>query len=84
MANRRSKQRAQADDPDVGRHLGPWDAWPAVVVQEPEVLDLIRRAEAHELGRTFLEKGALGAVAATFGVHAFLVDAARQRIAEGA
>ena len=52
-------------------------------VQESEVLDLIRRAEAHELGRSFLAQGAQDAVAATFGVHAFLVDAARDRLTNG-
>ncbi|MDJ0520645.1 MAG: hypothetical protein QNJ90_01080 [Planctomycetota bacterium] len=48
---------------------------------DAEVLELIRRAEAHELGRDFLAEGALDAVAATFGVHAFVVDAARERLA---
>ncbi len=44
---------------------------------QEDVEDLIRRAEAHELGLDFLRKGSQDAVAATFGVHAFTVDAAR-------
>lgn len=41
---------------------------------------LIRRADDHALGRDFLLHGALGAVAATFGVHAYVVDAVRDRL----
>jgi len=47
-----------------------------------EVNALIRRADGHPLGKEFLRTGALDAVAATFGVHAFVVDAARERLAE--
>ena len=42
-----------------------------------EVQELLRRAAAHRLGTEFLLEGALDAVAATFRVHAFCVDAAR-------
>lgn len=42
---------------------------------------LIRRAGRHSLGRGFLLNGALDAVAATFGVHAFTVEKARELIA---
>ncbi len=42
-----------------------------------EVKLLVKRAEAHPLGTGFLAKGAIDAVAATFGVHAFVVDEAR-------
>lgn len=66
---------------DQGRHAGPWSDWQASQVRKDEVIDLIRKAEQHELGRSFLEQGAQDAVAATFGVHAFLVDAARQHLA---
>ncbi len=45
------------------------------------VRDLIARADAHPLGRAFLLEGALDAVAATFAVHAFTVDRAREFIA---
>lgn len=64
-------------DADRGRRLGPLGACQP---SEDEVQDLIRRAEAHELGVGFLEQGAQDAVAATFGVHAFVVDAARKRL----
>jgi hypothetical protein len=47
-----------------------------------EVQDLIRRASKHELGVEFLVKGPQDAVAATFRVHAFAVDAARRSLAE--
>ena len=50
-------------------------------VGEPDVLDLIRRADDHALGRDFLITGAQDAVAVTFGVHAFVVDAAREHLA---
>ena len=62
--------------PDRGQHQGAGWRPP-----EGDVLDLIRRAEEHELGRAFLAQGAQDAVAATFGVHAFVVDAARERLA---
>lgn len=41
---------------------------------------LIGRAERHPLGVTFLRDGSLDSVAATFGVHAFTVEAARARL----
>ncbi|MBZ0268385.1 hypothetical protein K8I85_09540 [bacterium] len=48
----------------------------------PEQVEaLIRRADGHALGTEFLRHGALDAVAATFGVHAFVIDAARERLA---
>ena len=43
-----------------------------------EVDALIQRASDHRLGTRFLIDGALDAVAATFNVHAFVVDAARE------
>lgn len=67
---------------DKGRRPMAWSN-PDSNPDEGEVLELIRRAERHELGRDFLAKGALDAVAATFGVHAFVVDAARERLATG-
>jgi hypothetical protein len=48
---------------------------------EQAIQSLIRRAEGHPLGRDFLLKGSLDAVAATFGVHAFVVDRARESLA---
>jgi len=44
------------------------------------VTELIERAERHAGGTGFLISGAQDAVAATFGVHAFVVDAARARL----
>lgn len=41
---------------------------------------LIERAKAHPLGLDFLLHGHLGSVAATFGAHAFTVEAARDRL----
>ncbi len=56
---------------------GPWVRRP-----EPhEVHALIARAKDHALGLEFLRHGAHDAVAMTFGVHAFVVDAAREHLA---
>ncbi len=49
-----------------------------------EVDDLVRSAAGHPLGTDFLANGALDAVAATFGVHAFVVDAAREAVGAAA
>lgn len=46
-----------------------------------EVEELIRKAEDHPGGVEFLLHGAQDAVAAAFEVHAFVVDAARKRLA---
>ena len=46
-----------------------------------EVQHLLRRAAEHPLGPEFLSRGALDAVSATFGVHAFVVEAARSALA---
>ena len=43
---------------------------------------LIERAKNHELGIEFLRTGSQDSVAATFGVHAFTVDAARRALEE--
>lgn len=45
-----------------------------------EVDLLVRQAAAHPFGTGFLVNGAIDAVAATFGVHAFVVDEARLRL----
>ncbi len=45
-----------------------------------EVDLLVQRATVHPLGTGFLVNGAIDAVAATFGVHAFVVDEARLRL----
>jgi hypothetical protein len=49
-----------------------------------EVSDLLARASRHPLGTTLLADGALDAVAATFGVHAFVVEAAREALLDRA
>jgi len=49
-------------------------------VSKREVDGLILQADEHPLGRRFLLDGALNSVAATFHVHAFVVDAARRRL----
>ncbi len=52
---------------------------PPDAIVAPEALDsLIAHARAHELGLEFLLEGAPETVAITFGVHAFVVDAARE------
>lgn len=77
----RNPQQGRAGGDDQGHHLGlPGPEAPGASVGSDDVLDLIRRADDHELGRPFLLRGAQDAVAATFGVHAFLVDAARDHL----
>lgn len=60
------------------------DAGPAAApAQQPceaAVERLIAEARRHPLGIEFLLEGEPGCVAATFGTHAFTVDAARQRL----
>lgn len=46
-----------------------------------EVDALIAAARRHPLGVEFLAGGWLDSVAAIFGVHAFVVEAARERLA---
>lgn len=48
-----------------------------------EVDKLLSRAADHPLGTAFVVNGALDSVAATFGVHAFVVEAARRRAPSG-
>ena len=45
-----------------------------------EVDGLVQRASTHPQGNGFLINGAIDSVAATFGVHAFVVDEARRRL----
>ena len=54
---------------------------PRVLSTQPEDVDqLIDRAREHPLGIDFLQKGMLDSVAAIFGVHAFVVDSARDKL----
>ncbi|MFH2202875.1 MAG: hypothetical protein ABIJ96_07160 [Elusimicrobiota bacterium] len=44
----------------------------------PEEVDaLIARAKAHPLGLDYLLEGEADSISATFGVHAFVIDSAR-------
>ena len=45
-----------------------------------EITKLMQQATNHPLGKNFLVEGSLDSVAATFGVHAFVVDAARESL----
>ena len=45
-----------------------------------EIAKLMQQAANHPLGKKFLVEGSLDSVAATFGVHAFVVDAARESL----
>ena len=47
-------------------------------IEDPDVRALIGEAKEHPLGTDFLVHGCLESVAATFGVHAFVVDKARE------
>ncbi len=58
-------------------------AWQRFSPRPEDVTSLIDRAEKHPLGTDFLLQGALDAVAATFQVHAFVVDAARDTLRTG-
>ena len=61
------------------------DLRPAYVPSDREIAELIAAATSHPLGIQFLIEGQLCAVATMFRVHAFTVDAARERLrAEGA
>ena len=45
-----------------------------------EIAQLMQQVSDHPLGKNFLVNGALDSVAATFGVHAFVVEAARESL----
>lgn len=51
---------------------------------QKEIDALIDDAKSHDLGIEFLTNGALGSVAMTFNVHAFVVDAARDQLSKPA
>ena len=63
--------------PTVG-HLDP-----AFIALMDEIQELLRRATDHPQGVEFLLNGSLDSVAATFQVHAFVVDAARDKMGSG-
>jgi len=47
---------------------------------EIQITKLMQQASDHPMGKNFLVEGSLDAVAATFGVHAFVVEAARESL----
>ena len=55
-------------------------ALPGFVPAKTEVESLIERARTHPMGTDFLVEGSLDAVAATFQVHAFTVERAREHL----
>jgi hypothetical protein len=77
----RAADAREASPPPVPR---PAPALPRYAPGPGEVQALIAAAEAHPLGLEFLLHGDPSAVAITFQVHAFSVDAARQQLARRA
>jgi hypothetical protein len=73
-----------ADAREASPPPAPGPALPRYVPGPGEVQALIAAAAAHPLGLEFLLHGDLSAVAITFQVHAFSVDAARQQLARRA
>lgn len=62
------------DNNQTGRLMGKYQ------VTASEIANLMQQATNHPLGKKFLAAGSLDSVAATFGVHAFVVDAARESL----
>ena len=62
------------DNNKTGRLKGKYQA------TSSEIANLMQKAAIHPLGKNFLVEGSLDSVAATFGVHAFVVDAARESL----
>ncbi len=77
----RRKREMAAPAVDAGAQVA---YTPSYTPGADEVQRLIGAATAHPLGLEFLLEGNLCAVATMFGVHAFTVDAARQRLKEQA
>ncbi|MAF27074.1 MAG: hypothetical protein QF819_04430 [Gemmatimonadota bacterium] len=73
MNSRRPEPFPTADRPRI----------PAFTPAPSEVEDLVESAKTHPLGMDYLLEGAPDSVAATFGVHAFVVDAARAALRDG-
>lgn len=74
-----AKRSAGSSAPGAPLNLKPFPS----VRFEPaptEIDGLIERATSHPMGTAFLLEGSLDAVAATFSVHAFVVDKARERL----
>lgn len=62
------------DNNQTGRFMGKYQPTAS------EIAKLMQQAVDHPLGKKFLVEGSLDSVAATFGVHAFVVDAARESL----
>ena len=62
----------------IPRQIDPAGVPASYSTSEREVHALISAAKDHPLGTEFLTEGHLEAVAITFQVHAFTVDAARR------
>lgn len=68
----------ESEAPPTGVPLS--DPFPRFQPDAQDVERLIEAARRHPLGLKFLIDGDLGAVAVLFGVHAFAVEAARDRL----
>ncbi len=85
LAEIRHEERKERETPVPPADAGaPLRYAPSYTPGADEVARLIAAATAHPLGLEFLLEGNLCAVATMFGVHAFTVDAARQRLKEQA
>jgi len=62
------------ENKQTGRFMGKYQPTAS------EIAKLMQQAANHPLGMKFLVEGSLDSVAATFGVHAFVVDAARESL----
>jgi len=62
------------DNDRTGRLMGKYQPTAS------EIAKLMQQASDHPLGKNFLVEGSLDSVAATFGVHAFVVEAARESL----
>ena len=84
LAAVRHEQRQESQPPEADGQKASSPYVPSYTPAAGEVERLIAAAAEHPLGLEFLLEGNLCAVATMFGVHAFTVDAARQRLKEQA
>ena len=76
-----SRMGESVTTPETGRPPGRERERPLTYTPtRQEMDDLINQASDHPLGLQFLLRGSLDAVAATFQVHAFVVEAAREQV----
>lgn len=62
------------DNNQMGKFIGKYKP------TATEITKLMKQVADHPLGTKFLVEGSLDSVSATFGVHAFVVDAARESL----